>query len=94
MAVVLLPDMRLNAGSILLWAQAAAALCLVFGVAGRIAAIAALVVLGLLQAAAPLDLLQQALILLYANLLFLGTGALSLWPVENRLVYKRVGDPQ
>ena len=28
------------------------------------------------------------------NLLFLGTGAFSLWPVENQLIYHRVGEPQ
>lgn len=68
-------------------------LCLILGIAGRVMAIAALVILGLHQAAAPLDWVQYALIILHTNLLFLGTGAFSLWPVEDRLIYRRIGDP-
>jgi CDP-diacylglycerol--glycerol-3-phosphate 3-phosphatidyltransferase len=90
--IALLPQLSTHTGSILLWAQGAAALCLVLGIAGRITAIISLVLLGIQQASAPLAPLQLGLILLYANLLFLGTGAFSLWPVENRLIYHRVGD--
>ena len=66
---------------------------MILGIAGRLSAVVALVVLGLYQIAAPLDTAQLGLLVLYTNLLFLGTGKFSLWPVENRLVYKRIGDP-
>jgi hypothetical protein len=78
----------------LLWVEVGVVLCLIFGVAGRVMAIAALVILGFHQATTPLDSVQLGLIVLYANLLFLGTGALSLWPVEDHLIYHRVGDPR
>jgi CDP-diacylglycerol--glycerol-3-phosphate 3-phosphatidyltransferase len=81
-------------GSILLWVEAFVVVCLILGVAGRVTSIAALVVLGLHQAAAPLDSLQLSLIVLHTNLLFLGTGEYSLWPIENRLIYHRIGDSQ
>ena len=70
------------------------ALGLSLGIAGRVLSIAALVILGIYQAASPLEPLQLCLIVLYTNLLFLGTGALSLWPVEDNLIYHRVGDPR
>ena len=44
------------------------------GIAGRLTSIAALVILGLHQAAAPLEPIQLGLIVLYTNLLFLGQG--------------------
>jgi CDP-diacylglycerol--glycerol-3-phosphate 3-phosphatidyltransferase len=91
---VFFPYLLSNNESILLWAEALVITCLVLGIAGRIAAIAALVILGLHQVSAPLDTLQLGLILLYTNLLFLGTGRFSLWPVENHLIYRRIGDPQ
>ena len=81
-------------GSYLLWMEAGAALCLILGVAGRISAAAALVILGLYQSAMPMDTTQMGLLVLYTNLLFLGTGKFSLWPVENRLIYYRIGDPR
>ncbi|MCJ7702010.1 MAG: CDP-alcohol phosphatidyltransferase family protein [Anaerolineales bacterium] len=90
----LLPNLLSQSGPPLLWAEAVVALCLILGFAGRIGAIAALVILGYHQAAAPLDNIQLGLIMLYANLLFLGTGALSLWPLEDRLIYHRVGNPR
>jgi uncharacterized membrane protein YphA (DoxX/SURF4 family) len=74
--------------------EAGAALCLILGVAGRISAAAALVILGLYQSAMPMDTTQMGLLVLYTNLLFLGTGKFSLWPVENRLIYYRIGDPR
>ncbi len=92
--VVFLPGLLSNIGSPLLWVEAVAIFCLILGIAGRITAIAALVVLGFQQVAAPLDTLQMGLIILHTTLLFLGTGAYSLWPVENRLIYRRVGDPK
>jgi CDP-diacylglycerol--glycerol-3-phosphate 3-phosphatidyltransferase len=80
--------------SYLLWIEAGAALCLILGIAGRISAVIALVVLGLYQSTTPLDTAQMGLLVLYSNLLFLGTGKFSLWPVENRLIYHRIGDPK
>jgi CDP-diacylglycerol--glycerol-3-phosphate 3-phosphatidyltransferase len=90
---IFLPELLSNTGSILLWVEAAVIVCLILGIAGRTAAIAALVILGFHQAAAPLDSLQMGLIVLHTNLLFLGTGILSIWPVENHLIRRRVGDP-
>jgi len=90
----LLPELLTTRGPILLWAEALVVLCVALGIAGRINSIAALVILGLHQAIAPLGNLQLGLIILYTNLLFLGTGMLSLWPVENRLIYHRPGDLQ
>ena len=74
--------------------EVGATLCLIMGIAGRVSSVVALVVLGLYQIAAPLDTAQMGLMVLYTNLLFLGTGKFSLWPVENRLIYYRIGDPR
>jgi hypothetical protein len=93
----LLPDLLSQGGSLLPWVEAGAVLCLILGIAGRIAAIAALVVLGIHMGATSLDAvgaIQLWLVVVYSNLLFLGTGALSLWPVEDRLIYHRLGDPR
>lgn len=92
-AVLFLPDLLANTGSILFWVEAVVILCLILGVAGRLTAIAALVILGVHQTATPLSALQLGLIVLNTNLLFLGTGAYSLWSVENHLIFRRVGDP-
>lgn len=86
--------MLFDSGSFLLWMEAGAALCLILGFAGRISAVVALMVLGLYQSVTPLDTAQIGLLVLYTNLLFLGTGKLSLWPVENRLIFRRIGDPR
>ena len=79
-------------GSFLLWIETGAALCLILGIAGRVSAVVALVTLGLHQAAAPLDMAEMGSLVLYTNLLFLGTGKFSLWPLENQLIYYRIGD--
>jgi len=78
--------------SLLLFIEAGVVLCLALGIVGRVMSIAALVILGLHHAVAPPDSAHYALIFLNANLLFLGTGALSLFPIEDRLIYHRVGD--
>ncbi len=88
------PELLSTGGSIFLWVEAGVALCLILGIAGRISAVAALVVLGFYQAAAPLDSVQIGLLMLYTHLLFLGTGTFSLWPIEDQLIYHRVGDPR
>jgi len=79
--------------SLLGWIEIITALCVILGIAGRVMAIVALVILGLYQLSGSLDVVQLGLISVYANLLFLGTGVFSLWPVEDRLIYHRLGDP-
>lgn len=76
----------------LLLVEIIVSLAVLVGLAGRVNAIVALISLGLQQAATSLDWAGMTLIIVYANLLFLGTGAFSLWPVEDNLIYKRVGD--
>ena len=87
-----LADLLTQSGSPFLWLEAGVVLCLILGIAGRVMAIAALVILGFYQTAAPLDTFQLGLIVLYTNLLFLGTGKFSLWSVEDHLIFHRVGD--
>lgn len=67
-------------------------LLVLLGAAGRVSAIAGLVLLGLQQAAAGPTLVQELLILVYTGLLFLGTGPLSLWKPEEMLIYRRLGE--
>ena len=88
----LLPTILTQNRSPLLWLEAGVGLCLILGIAGRVMAIVALVILSFYQNTAPLDTLQLGLIVLYTNLLFLGTGLFSLWPIEDRLIFHRVGD--
>ncbi len=88
----LLADLLAQDRSPFLWLEAGVVLCLILGIAGRVMAIAALVILGFYQTAAPLDTFQLGLIVVYTNLLFLGTGIFSLWSVEDRLIFHRVGD--
>jgi hypothetical protein len=65
---------------------------LLLGAAGRVAAIAGLAALGFQQMAAPLTALPLALAWLYGAILYLGTGILSVWKPEDRLIYRRVGE--
>jgi CDP-diacylglycerol--glycerol-3-phosphate 3-phosphatidyltransferase len=74
------------------WLEVGVVLCLILGIAGRIMAIAALMILGYYQTAAPLEPYPLGIIVIYTNLLFLGTGKFSLWALENRLIFHRVGD--
>jgi hypothetical protein len=76
------------------WILAGIIFCLVFGIAGRLCAIAGLVVLGFHPVTLVPDSISFILIIMFTNLLFLGTGTLSLWPVEDRLIYHRIGDPR
>jgi CDP-diacylglycerol--glycerol-3-phosphate 3-phosphatidyltransferase len=69
-----------------------AALLLVFGIAGRSAAIVGLLLLGVQTSLAPLTLAEAGLIVSYAALLFVGTGPLSLWTPEDRLIHRRAGE--
>jgi hypothetical protein len=73
-----------------LWIETFGVVCLILGVAGRFQAVLLLSLLGL---AYPVPgVLQTGLMVIYANLLFLGTGRYSLWPIENRLIYHRLGE--
>jgi CDP-diacylglycerol--glycerol-3-phosphate 3-phosphatidyltransferase len=65
---------------------------ILFGAAGRTAAIAGLLLLGAHQIYASLSPAQIALAGVYIALLYLGTGARSLWTPEDRLIYKRLGE--
>ncbi len=76
--------------SISLWGEAFVVVCLILGVAGRFQSVLALSILGL-EYPVP-GALQIGLMVIYANLLFLGTGRYSFWPIENRVIYHRLGD--
>jgi CDP-diacylglycerol--glycerol-3-phosphate 3-phosphatidyltransferase len=68
-------------------------LCLLLlGVSGRIAAILALLVTGANQIFTTLTPIQMALIVAYTALLFMGTGAFSLWNPDQRLFIQRAGE--
>jgi CDP-diacylglycerol---glycerol-3-phosphate 3-phosphatidyltransferase len=68
------------------------AVLLAAGAAGRIAAALALVALGLQTLSRPPDGLDQVLIVLSTALFFLGTGAISIWKPEDRMIKKRFGE--
>ena len=63
------------------------------GAAPRISAIGAVVLLGVNQNLAPLTFIQTLLIFAYIGLIIFGGGMGSIWPVEERLVHSRSGDP-
>jgi len=65
---------------------------LALGIWPRTAAIAAVCLIGVNQILAPLTIPQFALIVVYISMIFLGTGAYSLWPFEERLIDRRPGD--
>lgn len=81
-----------GSGTSLFLLEGFALLLAVLGISGRVAAIAALVLLGLQQASDPLGLAQSLLLLFYTGVLFLGTGPLSLWRPEERLIVRRAGE--
>ena len=70
----------------------AAAVLLLLGAAARITAIVGLSLLGISQIFTPLMPVQVALAVLYTAVLYLGSGAMSLWTPENRLIYRRAGE--
>jgi CDP-diacylglycerol--glycerol-3-phosphate 3-phosphatidyltransferase len=65
-----------------------------FGIASRIAAIFGLFLIGAHQMFMPLNSIQFLLAAAYTAILFLGSGALSLWAPEDYLVYHRAGEKQ
>lgn len=82
------PDRRLLGLS-----EAAATLLLFLGAAPRSAGILAVCLLGVNQNLAPLVPSQHLLVFIYIGLIFLGGGPASLWPVEEALIFRRIGDP-
>jgi CDP-diacylglycerol--glycerol-3-phosphate 3-phosphatidyltransferase len=66
-------------------------LMLLLGFAGRSAALAGLVLLGISQNFTPLTSAQMLLVILFAAVFHLGTGPLSLWKPEDRLFALRAG---
>jgi CDP-diacylglycerol---glycerol-3-phosphate 3-phosphatidyltransferase len=65
---------------------------LLLGTAGRIVAIAGLVLLGFLQMAVPLSPVQISLAWIYGAILYLGTGLFSAWKPEDTFIYRRAGE--
>ncbi len=72
--------------------EALAVVLLLLGAGGRAAAILALLLLGINQTLAGPTGGQVVLIVAYTAILFMGTGAFSLWTPENRLIYRRAGE--
>lgn len=68
------------------------AFLLLLGAAGRLTAILGLILLGVQQMSAPLSAFQIVLAGLFTALLYLGTGAFSLWKPEDRLITRRAGE--
>ena len=75
------------------WAEAIMTLLLALGILPRAAGIAAVILVGVNQNLAPLSLDQYFLAVAYIWTIFAGTGAYSLWPMEDRLIFNRIGDP-
>jgi hypothetical protein len=65
---------------------------LAMGIWPRTTAILAVILVGVSQVIAPLTPGQLSLIVVYISLIFLGTGAFTLWPFEERLIHHRPGD--
>jgi len=66
-------------------------LLLVFGFASRVTAIGALLMLGIRQMYIPLKAYEVILILMYVAIIYSGSGALSLWKPEDKLIFHRAG---
>lgn len=82
------PDLRLLA-----YAEIGASLLLALGIAPRAAAILAVCLVGVNQNLAPLAPFQHLLAAVYIGMIFLGSGRFSVFPVEDRLIFHRIGDP-
>lgn len=74
------------------WLGVVATFFLVLGVAGHTSAMLAVIVIGYAQMLAPLSPAELVLIAVYIGMIFLGSGRFSLWPIEDRLIYHRIGD--
>jgi CDP-diacylglycerol---glycerol-3-phosphate 3-phosphatidyltransferase len=69
-----------------------AAVLLILGIAPRLGAILGLAALGFYQILAPLELVQVTLAVAYTMILYIGSGALSVWQPEDYLFYHRAGE--
>lgn len=76
----------------LVLAQGLVLIFLTVGAGGRIASIAGLCLLGIQQLFASLTPIQIVLAVLFTAILYLGTGSLSLWKPEERLIFHRAGE--
>ena len=65
---------------------------LLLGAAGRVVSILGLCLIGINQMYSGLSAAQALLVVAYTGILFLGTGALSLWKPENYLIYHQAGE--
>ena len=86
---------RISADIVLiLWMTVAAAvmLLLALGASGRMASILGLCLLGIHQTIAGLTIETAALLVILTAILYLGTGSLSLWQPEERLIHQRAGE--
>ena len=72
--------------------EAVVSILLLLGAAGRTASIFGLSLLGVSQIFTPLTPVQISLAVIYTMILYLGSGALSLWTPEDRLIYRRAGE--
>lgn len=73
-------------------AEVCVMLLILLGAGGRAAAIVGLGLLGIYQIFAPLTSVQMVLAVIYTAIMYLGTGAYSLWMPENHLIYRRLGE--
>ena len=73
-------------------AELVAAVLLALGAAAHSTAIGAAILIGINQHLAPLAGAQLWLVPVVVGLIFLGSGRFSLWPVEDRLIFHRIGD--
>jgi len=67
-------------------------MCILVGSAGRISAVAGMVLLGMHQIQAYLTTVQLGLMWRYGVLMYLGTGAWSVWKPEDRLIFRKAGE--
>jgi CDP-diacylglycerol--glycerol-3-phosphate 3-phosphatidyltransferase len=75
-------------------AEALVVLLVLFGAGGRAAAVLGLSLAAINQAIAGPTLTQTVLMAAYAAILFAGTGPLSLWTPEDKLIFRRLGESQ
>ncbi len=86
------PDIATPVTFAFMLAQAAVMIMLALGVSSRFTAILGLSLLGIQQMTVSLSPVQVMLVILYTAILYLGSGAFSLWKPEERLIYRRAGE--
>jgi CDP-diacylglycerol---glycerol-3-phosphate 3-phosphatidyltransferase len=75
-----------------LWVSSIAILAILPGLAGRVAALAVVLMSGLVLGAEPGIALYWAILMAGIGLFFVGTGRYSLWKPEDWLIYHRAGE--